>query len=87
MHKNYGAHIRMHVARARKEKTRVYFLPHTRAAGYLNCEWKVCGNRGTNVFFKCSGIFRGSLFITRLRRMFYRLVSVFKNKTKKQVNV
>ena len=28
-----------------------------------------------------------SLFITRLRRMFYRLVSVFKNKTKKQVNV
>ena len=41
----------MHVAPARKEKTRVYFLPHTRAAGYLgNREWKVCGNRGTNVF-------------------------------------
>ena len=78
----------MHVAPARKEKTRVYFLPHTRAAGYLNREWKVCGNRGTNVFFfKWSGIFRGPLFITRLRRMFYRLISVFKNKTKKQVNV
>ena len=63
----------MHVAPARKEKTRVYFLPHTRAAGYLNREWKVCGNRGTpatNVFFKCSEIFRGSLFITRIRRTF-----------------
>ena len=77
----------MHVAPARKEKTRVYFLPHTRAAEYLNREWEVCGNRGTNDFFKCSGIFRGPLFTTRLRRMFYRLVSVFKNKTKKQVNV
>ena len=40
----------MHVAPARKEKTRVYFLPHTRAAGYLNRKWEVCGNRGTNVF-------------------------------------
>ena len=29
------------------------------------------------MFFKCSGIFRGSLFFMRLRRMFYRLVSVF----------
>ena len=67
----------MHVAPARKEKTRVYFLPHTRAVGYLNREWKVCGN-----FFKCSEIFRGPLFSTRLRRMFYRLESVFKNKTK-----
>ena len=41
----------MHVAPARKEETRVYFLPYTRAAGYLNREWEVCGNRGTNVFF------------------------------------
>ena len=40
----------MHVAPARKEKTRVYFLPYTRAAEYLNRERKVCGNRGTNVF-------------------------------------
>ena len=41
----------MHEAPARKEKTRVYFLPHTLAARYLgNREWKVCGNRGTNVF-------------------------------------
>ena len=40
----------MHVAPARKEKTRVYFLPYTRAVEYLNREWKVCGNRGTNVF-------------------------------------
>ena len=84
MHKNYGAHIRMQVTPARKEKTGVHFLPHTRAAGYLNGEWKMCGNRGAPVlgmfFFKCSGIFRGSLFITRLRRMFHRLVSVFKIK-------
>ena len=50
MHKNYGAHIRTHVAPSRKEKKGVYFLPHTRAAVYLNREWKVCGNRGTNVF-------------------------------------
>ena len=65
----------------------MYFIPRTRAARYLGSrEWTVCGNRGTNVFFKCSGIFRGPLFIRRLRRMFYRLVSVFKNKTKKQVN-
>ena len=28
----------------------MYFLPHTRAAGYLNREWEVCGNRGTKVF-------------------------------------
>ena len=42
----------MHVVPARKEKTGVYFLPRTRAAGYLGSrEWKVCGNRGTNVFF------------------------------------
>ena len=40
----------MHVAPARKEKTRVYFLPYTRAVEYLNREWKVSGNRGTNVF-------------------------------------
>ena len=41
----------MHVAPARKEKKRVYFLPHTRAVGYLgNREWKACGNRGSNVF-------------------------------------
>ena len=41
----------MHVVPARKEKTRVYLLPDTRAARYLgNREWKVCGNRGTNVF-------------------------------------
>ena len=39
----------MHVAPARKEKTRVYFLHHTRAEGYLNGGWKVCGNRGTPV--------------------------------------
>ena len=39
----------MHVAPARKEKTRLYFLPHTRGAGYLNGEWKMCGNRGTPV--------------------------------------
>ena len=70
----------------------MYFLPHTRAAGYLNREWKVCGNRGAPVLrmfhsFKCSGIFRGSLIIRRLTRMFYRLVSVFTNKTKKIVNV
>ena len=39
----------MHVAPARKEKTRVYFLRYTRAAGYLNREWKVCGNRGAPV--------------------------------------
>ena len=40
----------MHVSPARKEKMRVYFLPHTRAAGCLNREWQVCVNRGTNVF-------------------------------------
>ena len=34
----YGAHIRTNVAPARKEKTRVYFLRYTRAAGYLNRE-------------------------------------------------
>ena len=39
----------MQVTPARKEKTRVYFLPHTRAAGYLNGEWKMCGNRGAPV--------------------------------------
>ena len=44
----------MHVARARKEKTRVYFLPHTRAAEYLNREWKVCGNRGMKVFLNAA---------------------------------
>ena len=40
----------MHVGPARKEKTLMYFLSHTRAVGYLNREWKVCGNRETNVF-------------------------------------
>ena len=39
----------MQVTPARKEKTRVYFLPPTRAAGYLNGEWKMCGNRGAPV--------------------------------------
>ena len=41
------------MAPARKEKTCVYFLPHTRtrAAGYLNREWEVCDNRGTKDFF------------------------------------
>ena len=77
----------MHVAPARKEKTRVYFLPHTRAAGYLNCEWKVCGNRGTNVFLNAVEFSEAHCFLRVLRHMFYRLVSVFKNKTKKQVNV
>ena len=32
----------MHEAPARKEKTRVYFLPHTRAVGYL--ENRECSN-------------------------------------------
>ena len=40
----------MHVAPARKENMRVYFLPHTRAVGYLNREWKVCGNWSTMFF-------------------------------------
>ena len=42
----------MYLAPARKEKTCVYLLPHTRAARYLNREWKVLGNRGTPVLGK-----------------------------------
>ena len=78
----------MHVAPARKEKTRVYFLPRTRAAGYLgNCEWKVCGNQGTNVFLNAEEFLEAHYLLGVLDASFIVFVSVFTNKTKKQVNV
>ena len=63
------------------------FPPSQACGGIFELRMESVWQSGYECFFKCSGIFRGSLFITRLRRMFYHLVSVFKNKTKKQVNL
>ena len=87
MHKNYGAHINnARGAREEGEDARVFPPSHV-CGGIFKPRMESVWQSGYESFFKCSGIFKGSLFIRRLRRMFYRLESVFKNKTKKQVNV
>ena len=40
----------MQVAPARKEKTRVYFLPHTRAAGYFKPQMESVWQSGYECF-------------------------------------
>ena len=71
----------MYLAPARKEKTCVYLLPHTRAARYLNREWKVLGNRGTPVlgmFFFNSVELRGAHYLLGVLEPSFIVLCVFK---------
>ena len=69
----WRAHKNARGAHEEGEHARI-FPPSRACGGTFKPRMESVWQSGYECFFKCSGIFRGPLFIMRLRRMFYRLV-------------
>ena len=76
----WRAHKNARGAREEGEEARIFSPSHACGGIFRKPRMESVWQSGFECLFKCSGIFRGSLFIRLLRRIFYRLVSVLTNK-------